>query len=194
MSEQDDGIIGSMRDDAELMDEIVAEAMRNRRTSGWSLDAPTFGAVEAIASATGRTFYDVLSDAVRIYLGLYAWKLDPHRVIREALDEEVFGPEEAEPPEPDSPSYRQTLMEVLGCRMSRLSEHAYLAGWMHGLENHLPALCDQAIRTGKGQPFGRAEVSPTEAVRLLAFREVLGHWVVPAIKGGYEPYMPAEDT
>ena len=81
-------------------------------------------------------------------------------------------------------------MEELGRRMNRLSETAYCAGWSRALNECLPALCEQAVKTGNVQPFGATVVCPGLAARLLAMREKLGHWVVPAIKGGYEPYMP----
>ncbi len=90
------------------------------------------------------------------------------------------------------PQTRKQLMEELGGRMHRLSETAYRAGWVSGLEAHLPALCEQAVETGKVQPFGAAVLCPGLAARLLAMREKLGYWVVPAVSGGYVPYQPTE--
>ena len=83
-------------------------------------------------------------------------------------------------------------MDELGRRMSNLSETAYCAGWMNDLEEQVPALCAQAVKTGKVQPFGGTVVCPGLAARLLAMRDKLGYWVVPAIEGGYEPYLYQE--
>ncbi len=76
--------------------------------------------------------------------------------------------------------------------MRRAATSASCAGWMHHLEIHLPELCDQAVKTGKVQRYGGTVVCPGLAARLLAMRNNLGYWVVPAVKGGYEPYLPPE--
>jgi hypothetical protein len=83
------------------------------------------------------------------------------------------------------PTIRQRLIQELGGRMHRLSEQAYCAGWMSGLEARLPVLCEQAVKTGKPQPLGTIVLCPGLAARLLAMRAKLGHWVVPAVEGGY---------
>lgn len=85
------------------------------------------------------------------------------------------------------PTIRQRLIQELGGRMHRLSEQAYYAGWMSGLETRLPVLCEQAVKTGKPQPLGAIVLCPGLAARLLAMRAKLGHWVVPAVEGGYSP-------
>ncbi len=89
----------------------------------------------------------------------------------------------------DDPQTHRRLVEELGKRMSRLSEQAYCAGWVSHLEKTLPALCEQAVRTGKLQPFGAAVVCPGMAARFLALRAKIGYWVVPRIAGGYGPYQ-----
>jgi hypothetical protein len=60
------GCIGVMRDDAELLDEVVAHAMRSRQLQAWRPSDEDFAALEAIAAATNRTLPDVLDEAVRL--------------------------------------------------------------------------------------------------------------------------------
>lgn len=62
------GSIGAMREDAELLDEIVADAMRQRQIQAWHPSPDDFAALEAIANTTGKTVQDVLNDAVRHFL------------------------------------------------------------------------------------------------------------------------------
>lgn len=179
--------LGAMREAADELDEAVEDAMRMREARAWQPSREDLAGLEAIAGATGRTITEVLADAIRIYRDLYAWRTDPQSVVRAVMAEEVDAPAEG------SLSYRQAVMDTLGRRMSHLSESATCAGWMSDLEEQIPILCEAAIRTGRDQPFGAIEISPMEAARLLAFRAVLGHWVVPAIQGGYEPYLLQED-
>ena len=52
MSETESGFLGSMREDAELLDAIVEDAMRRRRLQAWRPRPEDFAALEAIAEET----------------------------------------------------------------------------------------------------------------------------------------------
>jgi hypothetical protein len=57
-----------MQEDAELLDEVVADAMRLRRIQAWHPSKDDFAALEAIANIPGQTIQDVLNEAVRYFL------------------------------------------------------------------------------------------------------------------------------
>ena len=67
-AETDLGSLGALQEDAELLDEIVADAMRQRQVAAWRPRPEDFAALEAIATATNRTLYDVLDEAVRLLI------------------------------------------------------------------------------------------------------------------------------
>lgn len=60
-----DPLLGSMREDAELLDQIVTDVMRHRQIQAWRPSQEDFDALEAIAQAKGQTIQEVLNDAVR---------------------------------------------------------------------------------------------------------------------------------
>jgi hypothetical protein len=64
----DSGSIGAMREDAELLDAIVADAMRKRRLQAWCPRPDDFAALEAMAEETGRSLNDLLDEALRLLL------------------------------------------------------------------------------------------------------------------------------
>jgi hypothetical protein len=214
-----DPLLGSMSDDVELMDQIVEHAMRIRELHGWRPSDEDFAVLTSITEATGQPLNELLDEALRLLLQQWnqqqaeaerraeSERRNPDRrpiweVVREltaAIPEEVWeewphNPEgiDLETADANDPETRKKLMEEMGRRMNRLSETAYCAGWSSGLHKWLPDLCDQALKTGKVQPFGTTVICPGLARRLLAMRDKLGHWVTPAIKGGYEPYPPAD--
>jgi hypothetical protein len=51
----DAGLLGSMREDAELLDAIVEDAMRRRRLQSWCPRPDDFAALETMAEETGRS-------------------------------------------------------------------------------------------------------------------------------------------
>lgn len=53
VSGSESGCLGSMREDAELLDAIVEDAMRRRRLQAWCPRHEDFAALEAIAEETG---------------------------------------------------------------------------------------------------------------------------------------------
>ena len=55
-----------MRDDAELMDEIVEDAMRRRQVSAWLPSKEDFAALEEMAEETGRPLHALLDEALRL--------------------------------------------------------------------------------------------------------------------------------
>jgi hypothetical protein len=57
-SESEPGLVGSMRQDAELLDAILEDAMRPRRLQAWSPPPEDFAALEAMAAKTGRSLND----------------------------------------------------------------------------------------------------------------------------------------
>jgi hypothetical protein len=58
------GCLGATREDADLLDQVVAEAMRSRQLQAWRPSDEDFAALEAIAAATNRTVPDVLNEAI----------------------------------------------------------------------------------------------------------------------------------
>ena len=211
------GSIGAMRDFAEELDAIVEDAMRTRRLQAWRPSPEDFAVLESITAATGKPLEALLDDALRLLLQQWSrqqakarqraesghddsarkpiW--ETARELAAAIPEEIWtewphNPEgmDLDAADVNDPRVRQSLMDELGRRMSHLSETASCAGWLNGLEERVPRLCDQAVTTGKLQAFGGTVVCPGLAARLLAMRDKLGYWVVPAIKGGYEPYLP----
>jgi hypothetical protein len=58
------GCLGAMREDADLLDQVVAEAMRIRQLQARRPSDEDFAALEAIAAATNRTVPDVLNEAI----------------------------------------------------------------------------------------------------------------------------------
>src|SRR5689334_8114137 len=68
VSETESGFLGSMREDAELLDEIVEDAMRRRRLQAWRPRSEDFAALEAISEETGRPLNDLLDEALHLLL------------------------------------------------------------------------------------------------------------------------------
>lgn len=62
--------LGSMRDYADEMDEIVEDAMRRRQISGWLPSREDFAALEAISEATGQPLNVLLDEALSQFLRL----------------------------------------------------------------------------------------------------------------------------
>src|SRR5438270_14059154 len=60
--------LGSMREDAELLDEIVQDAMRRRRLQAWCPSPDDFAALELIAEETGRSLDQLLDEALHLLL------------------------------------------------------------------------------------------------------------------------------
>jgi hypothetical protein len=67
-AETDSGSIGSMREDADLLDAIVEDAMRRRRLQAWCPSPDDFTALEAIAEETGRSLNELLDEALHLLL------------------------------------------------------------------------------------------------------------------------------
>jgi len=214
-----DPLLGSMSNDAELMDQIVEHAMRIRVLHGWRPSDEDFARLESITEATGQPVNELLDEALRLLLRQWDQQQaeaqrraenecqNPDRkpiweriqeitanIPKEVREEWPHNPEgiNLETADANDPETRKKLMDEMGRRMNHLSETAYCAGWSSGLHTWLPDLCDQAIKTGKVQPFGATVICPGLARRLLAMRDKLGYWVTPAVKGGYEPYLPAD--
>jgi hypothetical protein len=57
-----------MQEDAELLDAIVEDAMRQRRLQTWRPRSEDFAALEAIAEETGRSLNDLLDEALHLLL------------------------------------------------------------------------------------------------------------------------------
>jgi hypothetical protein len=62
------GSIGALREDAELLDEIVEDAMRRRRMQAWCPSPEDFAALEAMIEETGRSLNELLDEALRLLL------------------------------------------------------------------------------------------------------------------------------
>ena len=57
-----------MREDADLLDAIVEEAMRRRRLQAWCPRPDAFSALEAMAAETGRSLNELLDQALKLLL------------------------------------------------------------------------------------------------------------------------------
>lgn len=68
VSGTESGFLGSMREDAELLDAIVEDAMRRRRLQAWCPRSEEFATLEAIAEETGRPLNDLLDEALHLLL------------------------------------------------------------------------------------------------------------------------------
>ncbi len=77
MTGQDSGLIGSMRDSAELLDEIVADAMIDRQIQAWRPSRKDFAALEAFAAGTGCSLPDLLNEALRDFLSRHGEQPGP---------------------------------------------------------------------------------------------------------------------
>jgi hypothetical protein len=62
-------LLGSMRDYADEMDEIVADAMRQRQVQTWRPNKEDFAALEAMSEATNQPLTILLDQALRLFLG-----------------------------------------------------------------------------------------------------------------------------
>ena len=62
------GSIGALREDAELLDEIVEDAMRRRRLQAWCPSPEDFAALEAMIEETGHSLNELLDEALRLLL------------------------------------------------------------------------------------------------------------------------------
>jgi hypothetical protein len=62
------GPIGALREDADLLDEIVEDAMRRRRMEAWCPGPEDFAALEAMIEETGRSLNELLDEALRLLL------------------------------------------------------------------------------------------------------------------------------
>jgi hypothetical protein len=60
--------------------------------------------------------------------------------------------------------------------MSDVSETCYCAEWLVGLEERLPALCAEAVSTGRPVEFGLDHIAVAEARLMLALAEACGRW------------------
>jgi hypothetical protein len=58
------GPLGAMQEDAELLDQIVAEAMMRRRVSAWCPSLEDFTILEAMAEESGRPLNELLDEAL----------------------------------------------------------------------------------------------------------------------------------
>jgi signal transduction histidine kinase len=68
VSETESGFLGSMREDAELLDAIVEDAMRRRRLQAGRPRPEDFAALEAITEETGRPLNELLDEALHLLL------------------------------------------------------------------------------------------------------------------------------
>lgn len=68
VSETESEFLGSMREDAELLDAIVEDAMRRRRLGAWCPRSEDFAALEAMAEETGRPLNELLDEALHLLL------------------------------------------------------------------------------------------------------------------------------
>ena len=62
------GSIGAMREDAEVLDAIVEEAMKRRRLQAWCPSSEDFAALESMAEETGRSLNELLDEALHLLL------------------------------------------------------------------------------------------------------------------------------
>lgn len=67
-TETESGFLGSMREDAELLDAIVEDAMRRRRLQAWCPRSQDFAALEAMAEETGQSLNELLDQALHLLL------------------------------------------------------------------------------------------------------------------------------
>ena len=56
------------------------------------------------------------------------------------------------------------------------SEAGWAAGWITGMEEDRPDICQQAVDTGVAQSFGMRSVSPIDAQRMLDLARLAGGW------------------
>lgn len=68
------------------------------------------------------------------------------------------------------------LARVLDQIASDISERAYCAGWMSGLEDALEKSVPEAITSGQPQPYGQDEIEVDEAQTIMAIVIALGGW------------------
>lgn len=86
---------------------------------------------------------------------------------------------------------RHTLLQHLGAAMSDISEACYYAGWLRGAEYMVPELCRRAIESGQPQQWGHGQVTPEQALDLIALAEQLGSWACLDDDGiAYVPFQP----
>jgi hypothetical protein len=64
----DSGLLGAMREDADLLDAIVEDAMRRRRLQAWCPTPADFADLDSIAEETGQTLNELLDEALRLLL------------------------------------------------------------------------------------------------------------------------------
>jgi hypothetical protein len=62
------GPLGAMREDAELLDAIVEDAMRKRRLQAWCSSPDDFVALESMAETTGQSLNELLDEALHLLL------------------------------------------------------------------------------------------------------------------------------
>ena len=63
-----DPLLGSMSDHAELMDQIVENAMRIRELHAWRPNDEDFAVLASITEATGQPLNELLDEALRLLL------------------------------------------------------------------------------------------------------------------------------
>jgi hypothetical protein len=64
----DSGFLGTMREDAELLDAIVEDAMRRRMLQAWCPSPKALAALEALSEETGRSLNELLDAAMHLLL------------------------------------------------------------------------------------------------------------------------------
>jgi hypothetical protein len=62
------GSIGAMEDCADELDEIVEDAVRQRRAGAWLPDPKNFAALEALSEETSESLTILLNEAIRLLL------------------------------------------------------------------------------------------------------------------------------
>ena len=84
---------------------------------------------------------------------------------------------------------RDEAIDMMGELMREISQDAYLAAWMDGIEDEIPPLVEAVLSSGQNQKYNWGEVTVMQAKKLKALADQLGHWV----DDDGEPYTPKLD-
>jgi hypothetical protein len=85
---------------------------------------------------------------------------------------------------------RDAVLQELGRQMSIISEDASCSGWTWQLENELPQVLLDAVRSRRPAYYADVEISLVYADWLVSLADELGHWVTLSKGGSFVAHIP----
>lgn len=88
---------------------------------------------------------------------------------------------------------RDEALHLMGDIMGDISQRCIFMTWYEEMEDEIPQVVAEIIRTGEEQPFETGWISLEKAKLLQSLADQLGHWVHLDDNLGHVPYTPKLD-